>query len=103
MVQRSLVTFPPNLTAQREGVELPRAGDDIVDSRQAQTMPGHQVVAGGDGRADARLEPLDRLGDAQARAGDENRFDRLCAGETARRLLDRGDGNAGGVAVVAPV
>ena len=66
-------------------------------------MPGHRVIAGGDGNAGEALEPGCGLGDAQAGAGDEDRLDARRGGEAPDRRFDRGDGNARGVAVVAAV
>ena len=66
-------------------------------------MPGHRVVAGGDGNAGEALEPGGGLGDAQAGAGDEDRLDPGRGGEAPGRGFDRGDGDARGVAVVATV
>src|SRR5271156_2449925 len=60
----SFSRVPQNLSAQRDGVELSCARDDIVDSRKPQTLPRHRVIAGGDEHADALLEPRDGLGDA---------------------------------------
>jgi hypothetical protein len=43
--------------------ERPSGGQNVIDLRESQTVPGHGVVAGSDGYADALLEPSDRFGD----------------------------------------
>ena len=59
---------PSKRLATREFIKPSCSGDDIIDSREPQTMPRHRVIARGDGHAGALLKSCDRLGDPQAGA-----------------------------------
>src|SRR3984885_15839881 len=75
----------------------------VGDAGEAQAVPGHGVVAGGDRNAGETLKTGGGFGHPQAGAGDEDRFDPRRRGKALDRRFDRGDRDARGVAVVTTV